>query len=93
MVVPYQVPTTTASLKVGGLFYGVEYGADNETEEVVSSFLILERQKPGLNLYPRVGYKRSLLQEEKKKSPKEKTPQIWGLHINKKSESLQITLQ
>ena len=76
MVVPYQVPTTTASLKVGGLFYGVEYGADNETDEVVSSFLILERQKPGLNLYPRVGYKRSLLQEEKKKSPKEKTPQI-----------------
>ena len=92
MVVPYQVPTTTASLKVGGLFYGVEYGADNETDEVVSSFLILERQKPGLNLYPRVGYKRSLLQEEKKKSQR-KTPQIWGLHINKKSESLQITLQ
>lgn len=56
VAVPYQVRTTTASLKVRGLFYGVEYGADNETEEVLSFSLLLERQEPSLNLHPRAGH-------------------------------------
>ena len=55
VAVPYKVPTT-ASLKVRGLFCGVEYGANNETEGVLSFFLLLECQEPSLNLHPRAGY-------------------------------------